>query len=774
MDDSTTPRSVATGVDLNPHGPPEVGTHMRWRPGLDEADYEELNRARADKSAIVEDIPVEDSSLGAFSVACLIFNRTIGSGIFNSPAVVFYNTQSIGGGILLWLYGALTALSGLVLYIELGLTVPRWTLQNGQKISTPRSGAELVYFNYFLKVPKYLATCLFGISFLVFGNTATNCVAFAVAVLQAAHTRLDSGRIVGVAIAVNTVACLLHSMSRKLGIYFNNLLGTAKLLMLFVMILLGLRYMDRSVSGANYSTETSFSRTPLTPSGVYRYAEGIAFVIFPFCGFNQANYVLAEIREPRKNFARTATVGVSLLCVLYFWLNCLYAAIIPRDVLLQPDRDIPLEYFSRTVGRGGSPEVLSRVASACGALRAISALGNVIVFTFTVAKVKQEAAKEGVLPFSLYIASSYDFSLRRGWRIFRRLPDHKADHRLHSAKTPAAALLLHWTVTTLLIVAAVAGTAQTVDGEAGNSLIHLPGYSLLAMAYTYGLDLIWFTVIGVGMLRLRLWPGSTWRGKSPVPHWLGVSAAAFFTLANAFPLIALWIPDLPDQPDLARSNGRVPWFASQTTSLAILGFAFLYWVGFRFYLRQRKARHGEELVVARHPVFKKERAVEGSISRGSGDHEWGVEEKFVLLYEIIRLQWREWVPETEMQPVDFGQTQRAEDVVSAEEEEAAKWNYLSSKSGVTAMATLLLLYALVILALAGVAIYEHLTISHLSLPISPAVTILTILLPLLAPLTTLSTLRLFLLEATVQPTLPSPPVAASPDLIPAVPLTATP
>ncbi|KAL2265778.1 hypothetical protein VTJ83DRAFT_6878 [Remersonia thermophila] len=677
MDPETTPGAaavVATGV--------EAGTQARWRRGLDDADYEELNRARADRSAIVEEIPVDDSSLGGFSVACLIFNRTIGSGIFNSPAVVFANTQSIGGGILLWLYGALTALSGLVLYVELGLTVPRWTLQNGQKISTPRSGGELVYLNYFLKVPKYLATCLFGVSFLVFGNTATNCVAFAVAVLQAARTQLDAGRIIGVALAVNTLACLLHSMSRKLGIYLNNLFGTAKLLMLIVMIVLGLRYMDRSVSDVNYSVETSFARTPATPTGVYRYAEAAAFVIFPFCGFNQANYVLAEIREPRRNFARTATLGVGLLCVLYIWLNCLYAAIIPRDVLLEPDRDIPVEFFTRTVGRGGSAEVLARVESACGALRALSALGNVIVFTFTVAKVKQEVAKEGVLPWSLYIASSYDFSLRRGWPFFRRLPDHEADHRLHSAKTPAAALLLHWTVTALLIVAAVAGTARTVvddDGREGpaRGLAHLPGYSLLAMAYTYGLDLIWFTVVGAGMLRLRLWPGSTWRRKSPVPHWLGVSAAALFTVACAFPLVALWIPDLPAQPHLARSNGLVPWYAGQTASLAILAFALLYWVAFRLYLRQRRARHGEVLVVMRTPVFKKERTVQGTGGRAGGDVEWGVRDRLVLLYEIIRLQW--WVPENEARD-DVGRDEPPE-MAEAARREAALRNYRVSAMG---------------------------------------------------------------------------------------------
>ena len=146
-------------------------------------------------------------------------------------------------------------------------------------------------FNYFLKLPKFLSTCLFGISFLVFGNTATSSVAFAVAVLQAAGVEITVGKVVGIAIAVNTFSCLLHSMSRKYGIWLNNALGSLKLLMLVMMVIFGFIWLDRSVSDVNFNPSTSFSKTPQTPTGVYRYAEALIYVIFPFGGFHQANYV---------------------------------------------------------------------------------------------------------------------------------------------------------------------------------------------------------------------------------------------------------------------------------------------------------------------------------------------------------------------------------------------------------------------------------------------------------------------------------------------------
>ncbi|KAK4185802.1 putative high-affinity methionine permease [Podospora australis] len=599
-----------------------------WVPGLDPQDQVALNEAKEDADAIVEEIPSEKDSLGRFSVLMLIFNRMIGSGIFNSSSVIFYNTQSIGIALLLWLCGVCVALSGIILYIELGLTVPRWQRPDGVKISTPRSGGELPYLNYFLKAPKFLATCLFGVSFLVFGNTATNSVAFAVAVHQASGATATAGKVAAIALAANTFSCLLHSMSRKWGIRLNNLLGSLKLLMLVLMIIFGLRWLDRDVAADNFNSQTSFEKTDKSPTGVYRYGEALVYAIFPFGGFHQANYVLAEIKHPHKNFARTSGFGVLVICCLFMTLTVLYAAIIPKAILFTPDLDVALEYFSRTVGRGAADP--QQVIYACGGLRSLSALGNIIVFTFTAARVKQEVAKEGVFPFSVYFASSYEFSFRRG---FRRVKEERAvtGAFLYTEKSPAAALALHWTVTSVLILAAILGTGYNVPN--GEKFSHLPGYSLLVTTYAYGLDVIWFSCIGIGMLYLRLWPGSRWRFKSPIPHMVGIIAAVVFTATNVVPLITIWIHD-PAQKYITHSDNKVDWFAGQTTAIAVVGAAFLYWVGFRFYLNQKRTRGGLVWEVVRTPIFW----------AGSGQGSQGL----VQIYEIIRFKWRAWAGNDEI------------------------------------------------------------------------------------------------------------------------------
>lgn len=90
------------------------------------------------------------------------------------------------------------------------------------------------------KSPLFLATCLYGITFIIQEQTAANSVSFATNILDAAHIDLVPGKIIGVAIAANTVCCLLHALSRKWGIILNNVFGSVKLLILLFLIVCGI------------------------------------------------------------------------------------------------------------------------------------------------------------------------------------------------------------------------------------------------------------------------------------------------------------------------------------------------------------------------------------------------------------------------------------------------------------------------------------------------------------------------------------------------------
>src|ERR1700694_2552335 len=141
-----------------------------------------------------------------------------------------------------------------------------------------------------LKRPMFLATCLFGIAFMVLDNSAHNSIAFGQSMLDAGHAEATPGKIIAIALAVNTFCCLLHAISRKWGIILNNAFGTVKFFILVFIVLIGLIWINRDVASSNFDVSTSFS-TANSPKYPYPYAEALLFVIFPYGAFHQVNYV---------------------------------------------------------------------------------------------------------------------------------------------------------------------------------------------------------------------------------------------------------------------------------------------------------------------------------------------------------------------------------------------------------------------------------------------------------------------------------------------------
>lgn len=167
-------------------------------------------------------------------------------------------------------------------------------------------------------------------------------------------------------------------------------------------------------------------------------------------------------------------------------------------------------------------------------IKAISAFGGLIVVTFTTTRVKQEIAKEGILSYSLFFAESYDISLSR---LFSR-KSKPGSIPIYREKPPAAALALHWIITTILVIVPVVAL-QPVPYSTG------PAYSYLTTAFIYDINVVYFFFIALGMLCLRLTPSVHWAEKSQL-QWpiVSILSASILLVCFAFPMIFLWVPDL--------------------------------------------------------------------------------------------------------------------------------------------------------------------------------------------------------------------------------------
>ena len=166
----------------------------------------------------------------------------------------------------------------------------------------------------------------------------------------------------------------------------------------------------------------------------------------------------------------------------------------------------------------------------------------------------------------------------------------------HTEPTPVAALFLHLFFTSLLVVIPTVILRKQRPG--------IQSYIFIVTLYTFVLDVVFFVLIGIAMLYLRLAQRSKYRSKSESNHWISIIASLIFFGATLFPLICLWIPDPAEKTLTALTT--IPWFVAQTVCAAVFGISLLYWFGFRFIVPRIGKHHGMEFVIERIPRFHEE------------------------------------------------------------------------------------------------------------------------------------------------------------------------
>ena len=117
------------------------------------------------------------------------------------------------------------------------------------------------------------------------------------------------------------------------------------------------------------------------------------------------------------------------------------------------------------------------------------------------------------------------------------------------------------------------------------------------------------------MLVLRFRGDYRWAEKSDSNAFVSVTAAFIFTIANAFPLIAVGIPPSGD----TGIELPVEWFFTGTIGMGLIGFALLWWVIFYYFVPRLR---GERLVVDREEIL---------------DNGYGY---WIMWHEIVKFNWR--------------------------------------------------------------------------------------------------------------------------------------
>ena len=209
---------------------------------------------------------------------------------------------------------------------------------------------------------------------------------------------------------------------------------------------------------------------------------------------------------------------------------------------------------------------------------------------------KQEIAKEGILPCAKFFGQTKDLSFGRLLKRIQRDEHSFVNKKFywllrkpwlqpqeHSQETPFGALLLHWSFTILMI--AVTASLSPTDA-----------YGLLVSLYSYTIVAVFGFAIAIGMLKLRFSKGAHWREKSSFNPFFSIFSALIFLIGSAYPIVASWVP-----PNV--QTAVVPWFTTPTVGSSILAFGVVWFLGFKLHASRRLRKEGVEFHVQKMPRF---------------------------------------------------------------------------------------------------------------------------------------------------------------------------
>lgn len=241
----------------------------------------------------------------------VVIGGIIGAGIFINPYLVARTLDTPWLVLAAWAAGGAVALAGAFAYAELGRRLPR---AGGQYVYLGEAWHPLVGFLYGWALLLLIET----------GAMAAVAITFAEYALRLTGTTGGSPRLVAVsAIVLLTVVNYLGVKpgSRVLNVFV--VLKVATLAALIVLAWTTPAAPDWLARG----------RADETPSGLVAFGAAMIPVLFAYGGWQTANYLAEEMRDPRRHLPVSLIAGTIVVVVIYVLINVAYLRSLGLDGL---------------------------------------------------------------------------------------------------------------------------------------------------------------------------------------------------------------------------------------------------------------------------------------------------------------------------------------------------------------------------------------------------------------------------------------------------------
>ena len=263
--------------------------------------------------------------LGLFDCTMIVMGTIIGAGVFNTPSAIAAQMGSAAGVLGMWVLGGAIAMTGALVFAELGSI---FTRAGGQYVFLREGFGRFTAF-------------LFGWLLLTAINSGAIAYVANVFVdhLQAlcAYAGRDpawsSGERRGLALFGIVVLAALNMRGVRLGASFQNAAMLAKIAgILFIIVLGGLTALG--VLEPRLLSETpGIAAAPVSPSGVGWAGIGASLlgVVFTYGGFQNVTAVAGEVQDPARTVPRGILIGTLCVIGLYLAMNASLVGILGID-----------------------------------------------------------------------------------------------------------------------------------------------------------------------------------------------------------------------------------------------------------------------------------------------------------------------------------------------------------------------------------------------------------------------------------------------------------
>jgi APA family basic amino acid/polyamine antiporter len=253
-------------------------------------------------------------ALGPFDATMLVVGGIIGSGIFINPYLVAQRLPSSGLVLAAWVVGGAIAAAGAFAFAELAALFPR-------------VGGEYLYLR---EAFHPLVAFLFGWASLLMiqgGGFAAVAIAFAQYSLRLAGA--PQSQATAVALAAIAAVAVVNYVGVKPGGRLLDALVVLKIAALALLIGGGFLLAGRAGPAATASPSTP----PPTAPVALAFGAALIPILFSYGGWQSANILSEEIRDPRRTLPRAQLAGISIVIAVYVLANVVYLKTLSRDGL---------------------------------------------------------------------------------------------------------------------------------------------------------------------------------------------------------------------------------------------------------------------------------------------------------------------------------------------------------------------------------------------------------------------------------------------------------